>query len=161
MFRMLPQVKGVRRVVVGYTGGRHRAPTHDAMHDHCMALLIEFNPRKVSYERILQEWHNNDDPWVFISGENDEEDIENATHTRSGVYYMSQRQREVAAAFLWELKFSQPKRILFVDFQQVENFYMAEEMHQDYLRKQLVAAKLQLEAYKQSQHCSGLFSIPE
>ena len=147
--------------MVGYTGGKHIAPTFEAMHDHCMALLIEFNPRKVSYERILQEWHSNDDPWIMIDGENDEEDIENATHTRSGIYYWSQRQREVAISFLWNLKFSHPKKNLYVDFQQVGVFFMAEEKHQDYFKKQLISAKLQLVAYMQNEHSSGLFSITE
>lgn len=59
----LKRVHGIKRVVVGYVGGQHPSPTFHDMKDHTQSLLVEYNPKKISYREILQLWNDNDDPW--------------------------------------------------------------------------------------------------
>ena len=42
-------------VVVGYTGGKERNPTYQNIMDATEAFLVEYDPKVVSYEKILDE----------------------------------------------------------------------------------------------------------
>ena len=48
-------MKGIARVVVGYTGGKEKNPTYQSIKDATEAYLIEFDPSIVSFEKILDE----------------------------------------------------------------------------------------------------------
>jgi hypothetical protein len=54
-------LKGVVRVIVGYTGGIQPNPVYRNIQDATEALWIEFNPQKVSYWKVLELWHDNTD----------------------------------------------------------------------------------------------------
>ena len=48
------QMHGVVRVVAGYTGGVQPYPCREDLKDHTEALMIEYDPRIVSYRGILE-----------------------------------------------------------------------------------------------------------
>jgi peptide-methionine (S)-S-oxide reductase len=44
---------GVKRCVVGYSGGKADNPTYRNIQDYTEALLVEYNPHEVSYEDLV------------------------------------------------------------------------------------------------------------
>ena len=53
---LFPKIIGVAHAIVGYTGGKHPNPTFKNMQDHTQALLIEYNPKIITYLQILAAW---------------------------------------------------------------------------------------------------------
>ena len=54
-------MEGVENTMVGYTGGKAEFPTYEAIGDHTEALQVHFNPKIVTYEKIMEkvwESHN-------------------------------------------------------------------------------------------------------
>ena len=144
---------GVKRVIAGYTGGLEPFPTFSNIQDHVMALFVEFNPHKVSLWSILEMWNSNDDPWRDDEEENYEE--------RSAIYTTSPEQHKLCVEFVQTLAATRPYDILHVDVDRATSFYQAEESYQDYIVKQVRAAKAQVEAYRNGELKSGLFTIYE
>src|SRR5207245_5775424 len=65
MERAFDQLDGVVSVTVGYAGGREPQPTYQQVSmgatGHLESVQIVYDPRKVSYERLLDAfWHNID-----------------------------------------------------------------------------------------------------
>lgn len=59
---------GVERTSVGYAGGRHTGPTYYDIGDHIETVLVEYDPSRVSYRELLEEFwsgHNpGRNPWM-------------------------------------------------------------------------------------------------
>jgi peptide-methionine (S)-S-oxide reductase len=125
-------MRGVERVIVGYTGGKQPNPTYQTMQDHTEALFIEFNPKKVSYWEILEMWQDNNWPWK-----------RDRRQYRSAIFWTSLAQQDQGLSFLERLRETYPKRgRLYVDVELATKFYQAEEYHQNYLgRRQLQTEK--------------------
>jgi peptide-methionine (S)-S-oxide reductase len=81
-------VEGVTRCVVGYTGGVQEEPTYQNICDYTEALLVEFDPQKVSYEDILKEWWDMAAPSPINR------------QYRTAVWYLSENQKAQVHAFL-------------------------------------------------------------
>jgi peptide-methionine (S)-S-oxide reductase len=163
--RRFQQLKGVKRVVAGYIGGQATNPSFAEVHDHTQALVIEFNPKRISYTQILQMWRDNDDPW---EGEPEETIINRAE--RSALFPMNSQQLQEALQFVRYLAQTRPDCPLHVDVECVlpSNhtssslvLYQAEEKHQDYFTKLSLAAKNQLILWANGSTGSGLCAIPE
>lgn len=124
-------MKGVVRAVVGYTGGKELNPTYETIMDSTEAVLIEFDPKIVSYEKILDVWAKQHNP-----------QYRQKTQYRSALWVKDEKQREAALAKIEAMKHVQhgfgktnkPLK-LFVDVDDIFPFYRAEEYHQDYLLK--------------------------
>ena len=143
-------MKGVVRVVVGYTGGDAPDPDYFDIKDHTEALFIEFNPKLVSYLEILQLWHNNDYPW--------EPEI---LRERSAVFYVTDSQHDEALSFLRKLSSSRPNCYLYVDLEPIKKFYQAEAYQQNYVAKQCRAAREKMIQWANNEAQSGLYTILE
>ena len=149
--RRFQKMKGVKRVIVGYTGGKHPNPSADQMMDHTQALFIEYSRRTTSYRQILEMWLDNDYPW----------EPEEELQYRSALFVMNQDQHAQAVEFLSELVMSRPNCHLYVDVERATEFYQAEETQQDYMKKQVQAAKEQFLLWANDSASSGLHSITE
>eukprot|EP00980_Cylindrotheca_fusiformis_P027955 scaffold22574_cov125-Cylindrotheca_fusiformis.AAC.8 len=113
------QMEGVDRIVLGYTGGKREKPTFTKIHDHTEALLIEFNPHKVSFSEILQRWHEcHDNPW----------EKEKHPHHRSAVFWISLAQQDAALEFIEELRASNPSKQLYSEVERARRFYRAKQL---------------------------------
>eukprot|EP00566_Odontella_aurita_P027162 CAMPEP_0113536948 /NCGR_PEP_ID=MMETSP0015_2-20120614/6554_1 /TAXON_ID=2838 /ORGANISM="Odontella" /LENGTH=165 /DNA_ID=CAMNT_0000436389 /DNA_START=162 /DNA_END=659 /DNA_ORIENTATION=- /assembly_acc=CAM_ASM_000160 len=116
---------GVARAVVGYSGGRKPNPTYRSIEDHTEAVLVEYDPRTISYEDILAEWAGLDYP--YSSGK---------TQYRSAVWYTSEYQREAAERTVEAIRTNARGREVYASVEPATKFYRAEEYHQNFLRKQ-------------------------
>jgi peptide-methionine (S)-S-oxide reductase len=117
-------MRGVERVIVGYTGGKQPHPKYGNLQDHTEALLLDFNPKEVSYWEILEMWHDNANPWKRDS-----------IQYRSAIFWTSLSQQDEALQFLQRLSASNPKKRLRVHVELARAFYKAEPYHQNYIAR--------------------------
>jgi peptide methionine sulfoxide reductase MsrA len=143
-------MEGVKRVVVGYTGGQQISPTFRHLQDHTQALWIEYNPKKVSYKQLLAMWKDNDYPW-------EPETLAN----RSALFVTNETQRQEAYQFVTALAQSRPNCCIYVDIEDATTFYKAEEEQQDFVAKQAKLAREQYLLWANDAAPSGLYMIAE
>ena len=84
---------GVLRVVVGYTGGTEAYPTYSSIKDSTEAVLIEFDPSTISYEKILSVWAKSHSPF-----------FPQKCQYRSAIWYRNDDQKAAAEAVIAELQ---------------------------------------------------------
>ena len=149
--RRFQRVDGVKRVVVGYTGGGYETPSAGNLQDQTNALFIEYNPKKVSYLDILQMWCDNDTPF----------DVSETINDRSALFVTDTIQRQQAIGFLSMLAKSRPNEYIHVDIEPATTFYQAEEYQQDYMIKQARACKEQFIKWANDEAPTGLCAILE
>ncbi len=126
-------VKGVQRVVAGYSGGAARTAHYDMVGEgntgHAEAVEITFDPRVISYGRILQVFFSVMDPTSLnFQGP----DV--GPQYRSEIFAADPAQQRVAEAYIAQLNrsrvFSGP---IVTRISDLHGFYPAEAYHQDYL----------------------------
>lgn len=119
---------GVERVVVGYTGGKELNPTYPNIKDSTEAVLIEYNPLVVSYEKLLFEWSKQHYPY----------NPPFKAQYKSAIWVKNEEEREIVLGFLEKMKegHGDGGKEVYVDVEYVNPFYKAEEYHQDFLNKQ-------------------------
>ncbi len=126
------EVKGVEKVVSGYTGGFIKNPAYrevcNGTTGHAEAIQITFNPELVSYEDLLEIFFGTHDPTTL-----NRQGADVGTQYRSEVFYHSEEQKEKAEKYIqWieqEKLYSNP---IVTKVSPASEFYAAEEYHQDY-----------------------------
>ena len=128
-------VKGVLSTTVGYTGGHLQKPTYeDVCSDktgHAEAVLVEYDPAVISYEKLLGIfWKIHDPTQVNKQGP----DL--GSQYRSVIYFHSPEQETAALLAKEKLQRSgQYKSKIVTAIQPAVEFWPAEEYHQKYLQK--------------------------
>lgn len=102
-------------------------PTYRSILDHTEAVLIEYEPEKISYEDLLVDWARQINPYGGGGG--------NAQY-RSAVWYTSDEQRKVAEGTVEGIRAAARGRTVYADVEPATKFYRAEEYHQDFVAKQ-------------------------
>jgi peptide-methionine (S)-S-oxide reductase len=131
------QQPGVYSTAVGYAAGYTPNPTYrevcSGMTGHNEAVLVVFDPKKVSYDTLLKTFWESHDPTQGMRQGNDV-----GTQYRSGIYYFTEEQREAAersrAAYQAQLRTAGFGTIT-TEILPAGEFYDAEEYHQQYLAK--------------------------
>ena len=126
------QMKGVRSVESGYTGGHSDRPTYEAVcggrTGHAEAVRISFDPSVVPYREILDVFFVIHDPTTLNRQGNDV-----GTQYRSAIYYHSPEQKRVAeeaiAAFTREQVYPNP---IVTEVAAATTWHEAEPYHQEY-----------------------------
>ncbi len=129
------QVPGVSRTVVGYIGGKTANPTYKQVCNedtgHAEAVLVEYDPAKVSYNDLLKVFFTNHDPTTL-----NRQGPDIGTQYRSAIFCKNAEQKEAATAFKEvlnkEKRFKSPVVTIIED---ASTFTDAEEYHQDYFIK--------------------------
>lgn len=131
-FRRTP---GVIDTAVGYAGGTTERPTYeDVCSDetgHAEVVQVTFDPRKVSYEQLLEVfWQAHDPTQVNRQGP------DTGSQYRSVVFYHDEVQRQAAEASKQVLDRSgKHRRPIATLIEPAPPFWRAEEYHQQYLAK--------------------------
>ena len=127
------QVPGVVATAVGYTGGHTDDPTYEAVCSHTTGhaetVLVEFDPKKVSYETLLNVFFENHDPTTVNRQGPDIGD-----QYRSEIFTFSPAQR-LAALDKKAREQSARKKHVATLVEPMGRFYKAEEYHQQYDEK--------------------------
>ena len=129
------RVKGVIKSESGYTGGTRKNPTYEEVctgkTGHAESVRITFDPKVVSYERLLKHFWEIHDPTSLNKQGNDA-----GTQYRSAIFYTNPEQEKAAKASLEKLaKSGKYSRKIVTEILPEKEFYLAEEYHQDYLKK--------------------------
>lgn len=135
--RQFWNLPGVYTTAVGYAGGFTPNPTYEevcsGMTGHNEVVLVVFDPAKISYPRLLQEFWETHDPTQGMRQGNDV-----GTQYRSGIYVFddeqrrqAQHSRDVFSAELAKNGFS----LITTEIADAPPFYYAEEYHQQYLAR--------------------------
>ncbi len=128
-------VKGVRSVVSGYSGGSAGNPSYEEVCSgrtgHAEACQITFEPEKISYADLLEVFWNTHDPTTPDRQGNDV-----GTQYRSAVFYHNQEQKKLAEAYRKQLDSSGvfPAPIV-TEISPFKDFYKAEDYHQNYFNE--------------------------
>jgi peptide-methionine (S)-S-oxide reductase len=129
---------GVYTTAVGYAGGMTPNPTYQEVCSgstgHTEAVLVAFDPTKISYEELLRHFWEGHDPTQAMRQGNDV-----GTQYRSAVYWTDEKQRETAeasrAAYQQMLTQAGHGQIT-TEIAKAGPFYYAEDYHQQYLQKE-------------------------
>jgi peptide-methionine (S)-S-oxide reductase len=131
------ELPGVFTTAVGYAAGSTPNPTYrevcSGMTGHAEAVLVVFDPARVSYDDLLRLFWESHDPTQGMRQGNDV-----GTQYRSGIYYYSDVQRAAAERSRDEyqraLGAAGHGRIT-TEIRPAPEFYYAEDYHQQYLSK--------------------------
>jgi peptide-methionine (S)-S-oxide reductase len=135
--RLFWQLDGIYSTAVGYMNGITPNPTYEEVctgrTGHAEAVLVAFDPRKVSYADLLKVFFEEHDPTQGMRQGNDV-----GTQYRSGVYTTSDAQAETAErvrAAYDELLRAAGREPITTEVEPAAPFYYAEDYHQQYLHK--------------------------
>jgi peptide-methionine (S)-S-oxide reductase len=131
------QQPGVYTTAVGYSAGYTPNPTYEevcsGLTGHNEVVLVVFNPAEITLEKLLKVFWESHNPTQGMRQGNDR-----GTQYRSGVYYFSDSQRELAeqtrAAYQSALNEKNIGEIT-TEILPISEFYYAETYHQQYLHK--------------------------
>lgn len=131
---MFEHVRGVVKVVAGYSGGDAASAHYDMVSTettgHAESVEITFDPKQISYGQLLQ---------LFFSVAHDPTQLnrqgpDSGTSYRSEIFFSSPTQERIARAYVRQLTeanvFSSP---IVTKIEPLKAFYPAEGYHQDYL----------------------------
>jgi len=136
MEEILRKIPGVLETEAGYTGGWLKNPTYDDTHDsksgHAESVKVVFDPRKLSYEDLLEKWFfRMHDPTT-----KDRQGNDRGTQYRSAIFYEDDRQKAIAEAVKARVQASGKwKAPIVTEIAKASTWYPAEAYHQDYLEK--------------------------
>jgi len=128
-------LRGVERVIPGYTGGQMSRPSYNAVctgtTGHAEAIQIAFDPGVSSFRDILEVFFTIHDPTTL-----NYQDADYGTQYRSAIFYHSPEQKAEAERIIGELTAAGvwPRPIV-TEVKPLAEFYPAEEYHHQYYRR--------------------------
>ena len=127
-------VKGVKRAISGYAGGKLANPSYEQVSTgdtgHAESVEVIYDPSQVSYGKLLQ---------IFFSVAHDPTQLnrqgpDHGTQYRSAIFYRTAQQGQIADSYIKQLTaaktFSRP---IVTQVAKLGGFYAAEDYHQHYL----------------------------
>ena len=153
------KVPGVVAAVSGYTGGRVANPSYEQVSrggtGHTEAVEVTFDPAVVSYDRLLDEYWHNVDPFV-----SNRQFCDIGDQYRPAIFVRDAAQRALAEASKARIQQRFKDRIL-VEIVDAGPFYRAEDYHQDYYKKNPVRYRFYRWNCGREQRLEEIWSMPE
>ena len=126
------QLEGVEKVESGYSGGHVANPTYKEVctgnTGHAEALRIVYDPKKISFDELLEVFWQTHDPTTLNRQGNDV-----GTQYRSVIFFHNNEQKQKAEKYKGELDksgaFNNP---IVTEIVPAQTFYKAENYHQNY-----------------------------
>lgn len=136
------RLKGVKQTLVGYTGGHTANPTYEDISNgdtgHAEAIEITYDPREVSYEKLLDIYWRNIDPTAV-----NEQFVDHGTQYRTAIFTQNEEQKRAAEQSKKQLaasgRFDKP---IATEITPASVFYPAEDYHQQYYKKSALRYKM-------------------
>jgi peptide-methionine (S)-S-oxide reductase len=129
-FRHVP---GVTATAVGYTDGHTADPTYERVCQHdtgyAETVLLEFDPKQVSYRRLVEIFFQIHDPTTLNAQGPDEGD-----QYRSAIFTSSAAQEQAARAAMASAQKKLDQKIV-TEIAPLKPFYRAEDYHQQYAER--------------------------
>ena len=133
-----PEIKfskldGVIKTEVGYCGG-HNAETNykevcTGTTNHAEVVKLDFDPKLISYEKILEYFFEIHDPTTLNS-----QGPDFGTQYRSEIFYLNDEQKNIAKKMVEKENIKLSGKVV-TKISLVKNYCTAEEYHQRYLEK--------------------------
>jgi len=129
------KIDGVLSTTSGYIGGKVANPTYEDVAakrtGHAEAVEIVFDPRKVTYEKLVDYFWRTIDPTT-----KDRQFCDSGSPYRTGIVVLDGEQLRIAQASKAKLEKSKPfKEPVVTEITMATTFYPAEDYHQDYYKK--------------------------
>ena len=127
---VLLELKGVQKVVSGYSGGSIKNPTYreicSGLTGHAEVVQVSFDADVISYEDLLTVFMTTHDPTTL-----NRQGADKGTQYRSVIYYHDEAQKAAAERVIANLGsyFNDP---IVTEVSPLDVFYEAEDYHQNY-----------------------------
>jgi peptide-methionine (S)-S-oxide reductase len=134
------QIDGVTATAVGYEGGAKPEPTYREVCDgdtgHAEAVEVDYDPERVSYDRLLDVFWENHDPTTL-----NRQGPDVGEQYRSAIFFHDAAQEKAARESKQKLEASgRYRRPIVTQIVPAEKFWKAEDYHQQYLEKRGLAS---------------------
>ncbi|MDF0706394.1 peptide-methionine (S)-S-oxide reductase MsrA [Flagellimonas okinawensis] len=129
-------VKGVKEVYSGYSGGSEENPTYEEVSygrtHHAEAVEVYYDPKVISFEKLVKVFFGSHDPTTL-----NRQGPDRGAQYRSIAFYKNEEERKIIQDYidLLENENVYGNRSIVTEVTPFEKFYMAEEYHQDYERR--------------------------
>ena len=127
------QVNGIIRTEVGYCGGNNSKTTYEEVcsgnTNHAEVVKLEFDPKIISYNEILEYFFKIHDPTTLNM-----QGPDRGTQYRSEIFYLNERQKKIAEEII-NLENKKLSGKVVTKLSLLKNYCPAEEYHQKYLEK--------------------------
>ena len=127
------KLEGVIKTEVGYCGGDSKTVTYKEVctgnTNHAEVVKLDFDPKIISYEKILEFFFEIHDPTTLNS-----QGPDFGTQYRSEIFYLSDGQKEIAENVIEKINSSLSGQVV-TKSSLLKNYCPAEEYHQRYLEK--------------------------
>lgn len=128
------ELDGVVSTTSGYTGGHKENPTYQEVSaggtGHAESVQVTYDPKKVSYEKLLAVFWRNIDPLT-----KDAQFCDHGSQYRSGIFYHDENQKHLAEQSKKSLEESKRfDQSIVTEITAASTFYPAEDYHQDYYK---------------------------
>ena len=126
-------LEGVIKTEVGYCGGNNKETTYKEVctgnTDHAEVVKLDFDPKIISYEKILDFFFEIHDPTTLNS-----QGPDFGTQYRSEIFYLNDKQKEIATNVIKKINLNLSDKVV-TKSSLLKNYCPAEEYHQRYLEK--------------------------
>ena len=127
------KVDGVIKSISGYSGGKMKNPTYqDVIYKdtgHVEAIEITYDPKKISYEKLLAIFWKNIDPFDKYG-----QFCDKGKSYRSVIFFKSDKQKSIIQKSFAEIEKRFNSKVVTMVWK-FDKFYQAEDYHQDYYQK--------------------------
>lgn len=128
-------LRGVDKVVSGYSGGHVTDPTYEQVSSgatgHAEVVQIKFDPQVISFKELLEVFFTIHDPTTL-----NRQGADHGTQYRSAIFYQSPEQKAVAEKVIADLTAGQVwKNSIVTEVVKFNAFYPAEISHQEYYKR--------------------------
>ena len=126
-------LEGVINTEVGYCGGNNHETSYEevcsGITNHAEVVKLEFDPKKISYEKILQYFFEIHDPTTLNA-----QGPDIGTQYRSEIFYIYENQKKTAEKIIEENNKKFSGKVV-TKLSLIKNYCKAEDYHQKYLEK--------------------------
>ena len=127
------KLEGVLKTEVGYCGGNNHKTTYEEVctgaTNHAEVVKIEFDPKIISYEQLLNYFFDIHDPTTLNA-----QGPDIGTQYRSEIFYLNENQKKVAEELI-KVENQKLSEKVVTKLSLLKNYCPAEEYHQKYLEK--------------------------